>query len=149
MLNSEYAKILKRLNLTRSEFAGLIGASVHTVNARCCGRTRITAKAHLQILEIAVAHLLRMTISGPAPRMKHAREVPAEFESDSYPRSARSQRTSQTPHRGVKKFRPARPIAARTCAAPGCQLPVEALPGARLCPQHGQDAPFMGWRRFE
>jgi len=150
MINTEYKEIIRRLNLTQAEFAEAAGINLHTVHARCSAtRTRITAKAEIEMLRFALARVLRMTITGPAPRIKHEREIPPEFEVAN--RRAAAQRAGS-----VKRAAPAKaPAAPQTClwrdprTGARCTLKREAMPGARLCVAHGQEAGFAGIRRFD
>lgn len=167
MLNAEYSELIRRLGLTRREFSELTGVNIHTVESRCReGKTRITARAHSHILEFAVSRLLRMKISGPAPRIRHAREIPEEFERKSDISASPGSQTSGQ-RRPTKAAKAATAVAvftghalpgfgapqtpppqSVTCAYPNCHRPVEGLPHARLCVQHGQEAQFLGIKRF-
>jgi hypothetical protein len=164
MENREYASLIAKLGLTHREFADLSGVNVHGVRMRCrVGLTRITARAELHILRFVAGRLLGKPLSPPMLAMKHDRPPPDEWRKARKrdpvsaaaipaPAAARGRLCAGTVEEARAAFvgkPPTTPPKPVTCAAKGCMRPVEALPGALLCPQHAIESGWLGLKRFK
>jgi len=148
MTNEEYMTLRKKFWSSQQKAADEIGGSIWAVHSREVGRVRVTHSAEIALLRAIAGRLLGKKLSAPVIAPKPWRQGVRLGAAKTAPNKAVRGSTAKAVAAFVGAAPPPKVAQPVVCAAPGCTRPVEALPGARLCPQHGMEAGWIGLKRF-